>query len=238
MLKKIFIILVALAAFYSASAQTPGDEPPRFNPDTVFIFKSPRPLIMQEDVNNPANNAWGLDVFFSESGFGMGAYLQKYFSKDFSCFANMMITGARNKDEFEQYICNTETGDCDYKVWNKVNRLYAIPFTLGAQYNLFAGELTESFRPFVSAGLGTALIAALPYDREFFSSFKYAGLFLRFASFAGVGANFSIVGKSVLSFNARYYYIPFGGDGLESIKNAPMTNFGGIFLSLSFGIRY
>ncbi|GEM_PF-168935 len=239
MIKKTFIIILGVfSLLYGSNDQTPGDDPPRYNPDTVFVFQSPRPLIIQEELLESKMNSWGIDLMFSESGFGVGAYMQKNFSRDFGIFGNFLISGARNRDEFEQYICNIETNECEWKVWNKVNRLYIIPITLGAQYNLFGDELSDSFRPFVSAGLGVSFVASLPYDREFFSSFKYSSAYTRFASFAGVGANFSITGKTIFTLNIRYYYIPFGGDGLESIKNSPIHTFGGLFLSMSFGIRY
>jgi hypothetical protein len=30
----------------------------------------------------------------------------------------------------------------------------------------------------------------------------------------------------------RYYYIPFGGNGIDSIKDLPMKDFGGLFIAL------
>jgi hypothetical protein len=53
-----------------------------------------------------------------------------------------------------------------------------------------------------------------------------------------MGANFGSNNKTLVSANIRYYIIPFGGEGLESIKDLPITQFGGIFLSLSFGTKF
>jgi hypothetical protein len=38
-----------------------------------------------------------------------------------------------------------------------------------------------------------------------------------------------------MGFTLRYYTIPFGGEGLESIQGVPINNFGGVFLTLSVG---
>jgi hypothetical protein len=43
--------------------------------------------------------------------------------------------------------------------------------------------------------------------------------------------------KSYVTLDARYYLIPFGGEGLESIRGRPMKDFNGLFISLAIGIR-
>ena len=52
----------------------------------------------------------------------------------------------------------------------------------------------------------------------------------------GIGASFGSLGKgSFIGVNIRYYTIPFGDPGLESLAALPISNFGGVFLSLSVG---
>ena len=55
--------------------------------------------------------------------------------------------------------------------------------------------------------------------------------------YAGVGADFGI-GKSLITLNFKYYIIPFGGDGLLSVKNNPITDFGGFFIGITFGSKF
>jgi len=93
-------------------------------------------------------------------------------------------------------------------------------------------------RPFISAGIGPTFILSTPYDREFFNAFGYGAFYTRFGAFIGAGANFGNTNRSIMGLNIRYYFIPFGGNGLESIRDLPIKNFGGVFLSLSLGIRY
>jgi hypothetical protein len=76
----------------------------------------------------------------------------------------------------------------------------------------------------------------IPYYHEFFSSFGDATFYGRFGGFVGIGAYFGNIAKgNLVGANIRYYAIPFGGAGLESMAGLPITNFGGIFLSLTVG---
>jgi hypothetical protein len=220
-------------SFNIISAQVKGDDVKKFNPDTVFIFEPARPLINPETKSNILNKAWGVDLLFSNSGFGLGFFYQYNITKDLFSFASLYISGARNTDEFEYY--NWETGQ--YFIYNKVNRLYMFPVTVGLQQYVFTDVISESLKLFVQGGLGPTFILSTPYEKEFFNAFSYASFYTRFGTFLGLGADVGS-GNTLLSINMRYYYIPFGGNGLESIRDYPIKDFGGIFLSLSLGIRY
>lgn len=223
-----------------ASSQIKGEPPsePIFNPDTVFIFESPRPLINAK--LNPENmdNAWGIDLILSNNGFGGGLFWQQNINKDLLTFASIYFSGARNTDEFDYRYFDPYTGTIEYRVPNKVNRLFMFPLMFGLQNYLFTETLTDSFRPYFLAGLGPTFILSTPYEREFFNSFGYADFFIRFGAMLGLGSEVSGVGNTIISVNLRYYYIPFGGDGLQSILNNPIKDFGGIFLSISIGMKY
>ncbi|MBS1537278.1 MAG: hypothetical protein JST20_05965 [Bacteroidetes bacterium] len=203
-----------------------------FDEDTTIIFTSPRPLLSEFQQSKVHSKAWGLDLLFSSNGFGAGGFYQRFFSETTSGFINLGISGARNSDEFEQY--NPYTGQV--YVPNKINRLYIFPLTIGVQYRVFADKIAESLRPHINAGIGTTFILATPYDREFFSAFGHANGYTRFGGFVGVGANLGSSSKSLMGINVRYYFIPFGGNGLESIRDLPITDFGGLFLTLSVGL--
>lgn len=232
-------LLVLLLATGVARAQVTGD-PPRTKPvDTLIIFTSPDPLILNGPGARVKDNAAGIDLLFSGSGWGFGGFYQKALGGNVTTFLHLGLSGRRNTDEFE----NAFLGQIPV-VSNKVNRLFIVPVSIGLQYRLFSESLQESFRPFVSGGVGPTFILSTPYIRngefyEFFSSFGQASLHTRFGGHIGVGSFFGNTDTgSLIGVQVRYYIIPFGGDGLESVRGNPITDFGGIFLSLTVGGMY
>lgn len=230
---KIALTILFFAAATLLTAQEKGETYPEFNPDTVFIFNSPRSLIAPDDEYSGIRSAFGADLVFSENGFGGGMFYQRNLGANFFGFVSLYISGARNTDEFDYYDYNTGT----YRVPDKINRLYIFPLTIGVLKTLFNEEIADSFRPYVSAGFGPTFIISTPYNKEFFDAFGYSSGYTRLGGFLGIGANFGSGNKTLMSANIRYYYIPFGGNGLESIEGLPITNFGGIFLSFSIGAK-
>lgn len=231
---KSLVFIIFFASAIILSAQEKGESYPEFNPDSIFIFNSPRSLIDPDEDKSTLKNAFGADLIFSESGFGGGLFYQRSFGGDYFGFISLYISGSRNTDEFDFYDYNSGT----YRVPDKVNRLYIFPLTIGIQKNFFSEEIADSFRPYLSLGFGPSFILSTPYDKEFFSAFGDAAGFTRIGGFIGMGANFGSNNKTLVSANIRYYFIPFGGKGLESIKDLPITQFGGIFLSLSIGTKF
>ncbi len=230
---KFALVIVFFAWTAVISAQEKGEPYPEFNPDTVFIFNSPRSLIDDDGDYSGVKTSFGADLVFSENGFGGGIFYQRNFGANYFGFISLYISGARNTDEFDYYDPYTGT----YRVPDKINRLYIFPMTIGVLKTIFNDEIADSFRPYFSAGIGPTFILSTPYDKEFFDAFGSASGYTRLGGFLGIGANFSSGSNTLLSANIRYYYIPFGGNGLESIKGLPITNFGGIFLSFSVGAK-
>lgn len=233
----VLIVVMFTMAAGQLTAQIAGEEPVS-QQDSVIIFTSPRPLLNVRN-GEPAEHAAGVDLLFSGSGWGLGGFYQRLLAENLTGFVHLGISGRRNSDEFE----NALLGPIPV-VANKVNRLFMFPLTFGVQYRLFSTELQESFRPFVSGGVGPTLIMSTPYLRdteyyEFFSSFGHAELHVRAGGFIGIGSYFgSLQSGSLVGVQVRYYTIPFGGNGLESIRDNPITNFGGIFLSLTIGSAF
>ena len=228
------LCLAILIQFNEIKAQSKGETIPNLPVDTAFIFTSPRPLINNEAPETQWKNAWGVDVLFSNNGFGMGIFYNKLIKNDLYWFTSLYISGARNTDEMEVQDPITY----DVYIPGKINRLFMFPLTIGLQKFVLTDFLTESLKPFISAGIGPTLIISTPYSKEFFSAFGDARAYGRFSTFVGVGAYFGSFGKSIMGVNLRYYYIPFGGNGLESVINSPIKDFGGVFLSLTFGGRF
>ena len=234
---KILIHILAVALLgLEANSQIKGIEAPEETKDTTYTYISPRPLIYDAEADDEAKSAWGLDLVFSGNGFGLGIFYQKIFLKDWCFFSNLYISGARNTDELELYDYEKQI----YYIRNKVNRLYMIPLTIGIQKYLFKDKLYDNLQPFVNFGIGPSLIISAPYlgyENKFFSALSESDLFGRFGGFLGIGANVGSGERAFMSINMRYYFIPFGKYGLESVKESPITDFGGLFLSLSLGAK-
>ncbi|MDQ1265671.1 MAG: hypothetical protein QG635_822 [Bacteroidota bacterium] len=199
--------------------------------DTVYTYISPRPLIENQKTKQIEKNSAGLEVMFSGSGVGLGFFYYRDFAEDLSGFVSFFISGVRNSDEYEYYGV----------VFNKVNRLIEFPLMLGIRKLIFEDALFESFKPYISAGFGPSFILAGPYkgyEFDFFKSMGQATFYTRFGGNIGIGANIGGVGNATSGVNLRYYYIPFGGNGIESIQDLPITNFGGVFLTLSIGRKF
>ncbi|MFH1050153.1 MAG: hypothetical protein V1779_04380 [bacterium] len=230
-----FLFLYIVSGF-EAKSQIKGIETPDENKDTVYTYISPRPLIYSTEAEEEVNSAWGLDLVFSGNGFGLGLFYQKKFLKDWCFFSNLYFSGARNTDELEFFDYDKQI----YYIPGKVNRLYMIPLTIGIQKYLFKEILHDNLQPFVNLGIGPSLIISAPYldyENKFFSALGNSDLFGRFGGFVGIGANVGSGEKAFMSLNMRYYYIPFGKNGLESVKDSPLKDFGGLFLSLSLGAK-
>ena len=225
------IALVLTAFPLGARAQQPGRMPDVSAFDTSYVFTSPRPLITDSLQSVPASYILGVNIFLSENGFGGGFFYHRPVSRITTLTLDIAVSGARNTDEQEFYDPFTNS----YRVPNKINRLYMFPTMFGANFRLFSGSFDESFRPYIAVAAGPTFILATPYDREFFNAFGHGVLYVKFGGYIGLGADIGTFGKSVSGVSFRYYYIPFGGNGLESIRNLPITDFGGAFLTLSVG---
>ena len=239
------IIYITIVILFSLNvfSQMKGPNEKEYNKDTVFIFESPRPLITYNDQKKSISSAYGLDITLTEAGFGFGGFFNEYISNDLLVFASLYITGARNSDEFEMWDVYNQR----YQVQNKINRLFRFPLTFGLQYFMFQDKMSESLQPYISAGIGPTFIISTPYTVDripngevvgWFASFNEADLYTKLGGFIGVGANIGNIANSILSVHIKYYYVPFGENGLESVIGLPITNFGGVFLGLSFGTTF
>lgn len=230
-LRFIGALLVCAAFPVVVWAQAPGRIPDITGFDTSYVFTSPRPLISDSLQSTPATYILGLNIFLSGNGFGGGFFYHRPISRITTLTFDIAVSGARNTDEQEFYDPITNS----YRVPNKINRLFMFPAMFGANFRLFSGSFDDSFRPYLAVAAGPSFIMATPYDREFFNAFGYNTLYVKFGGYVGVGADIGTFGRSVSGVSFRYYIIPFGGNGLESIRRLPITDFGGPFLALSVG---
>lgn len=237
-----FIILSQLFYMSFFTLDLLSQEDDSFSPDSVIRFTSPRPLINLEELNSAFKRSWGVEMNISGHGFGVGGYWERKINSKFSLFTHTLIANAKGSDEFETFI----PGELP-QVIGKVSRIYMMPLMFGAKSELFQDKISPNFKPFIAVGAGPTFILSNPYreDRDpfnpvvgFFSSFSESEFYTRFGAFLEVGSGISFSSNNYVNVHIRYYYIPFGGDGLESMFDLPIKDFGGLFLGISIAILY
>ena len=233
------LLLVFLTVPGIAYAQVTGVPPstadiPQPSPadDSLYVFAPARPLIDTNRLRTTHLDAFGFNILFSNSGYGLGFFYERKINSALSGFFDFGINGARKGDELE--IFNRDPNSVHYLTYfvpDKVNRVYHIPIMVGLKKGIAGDALFNNFRPFVNVGLGGTVIVTTPYDKEFFSAFGDASAQATYGGFIGLGAEVSERSPGI-AFNARYYYLPID-PGVESIRDEPITDFGGLFLMLN-----
>lgn len=178
-------------------------------------------------------NAWGFDMLIGESGFGFGGFYRKELSTEFTVFADFSISEAKDEREIEYVDIYGQTFTA-----GKVNRVFQIPFTVGAQFRIFKNQLTDNLRPYINVGIGPTIALATPYDQEFFKAFSYAKPYYAVGGYVGFGANFGLDTKNLFGINMRYYYMQFLDEGVEILYNRYRESLGGFYITLNFGFMY
>jgi len=199
--------------------------------DSAFIFSSPRPLITTDEELQIKSNSVGFELLFSDSGLGIGCQFEHFFSINYRINYGIAFSGKRNTDEIEFWDYSTN----NYVIPNKINRLFIIPVNIGLQRQIIFEDLAKSLRPFIGISAIPMLIWKMPYKADFFNEIKDSKFHFRAGIGAAVGADFGAFNTTLLSFKIKYNYVPWGKNGIESVKNIPINNMGGFFLSLTLG---
>lgn len=179
------------------------------------------------------DNAFGLDILFSEGGFGLGTFYRHQLSTKFTGFIDFSVSESKDENEFEYIDIFGQTFTI-----GKKNRVFLLPVNFGVQYRLFENELYDNLRPYLNLGAGPSIVLTTPYDQEFFSAFGDARAHYALGGYFGLGANFGLDQSSLIGINVRYYIIHFFGKGVESLEGRPKNNLGGVFLTINLGIMY
>ena len=202
----------------------------------------PTSLLFAQDIGELAppkppmvfpSNAWGFDLLIGESGFGLGGFFRKELSTKFTVFADVSISEAKDEREIEYVDIYGQT----FTV-GKQNRVFQIPFVLGAQFRLFENELTDNLRPYINLGIGPTIALTTPYNQEFFKAFSYAKPYYAVGGYVGLGANFGVDTKNLIGINMRYYYMQFLDEGVEILKDRYKDYLGGFYITINFGFMY
>lgn len=224
------------------------ERPPR---DTTIIFKPSSPDVIQKKVYEPYRNAYGIDLLISNNGFGAGLFYRHEFDDVLSDFVTLAISDVKDEGEFEFY--DPYTGQTF--VPGKKNRMLLIPLVLGVQYRLFKDDIVDNFRPYITAGVGPSMVFVAPYANtrqvqgpdgsiltfseqvEFFSSLKYGQAKYTLGGYVGAGVYFGLDKGTLSGVSVRYYIVPFK-NGIESLQNVYIKQFGGFYITLNFGSLY
>jgi hypothetical protein len=219
-MKYLLFAAIIIIPFFSINAQGIGELAPEKAP---IIFPK---------------NAFGMDLIFSEGGFGLGTFYRRAVSDDITLFTDLSISEAKDPQEisYVDYYGNSITP-------NKVNRAFILPLNFGMQYRVFENAIFDNLRPYVNVAIGPSMVVTTPYDREFFNAFGKAQARYTFGGYFGIGANFGLDKSSLVGLNIRYYIIHFFNQGIEildqNLTNGRLQNdLGGVFITLNIGIMY
>ncbi len=215
-MKKLLVAAIIIIPLLNVNAQEIGELAPDKQPE-VF-----------------PDNALGLDIIFSEGGFGLGGFYRRQFSEKITGFADISISEAKDEREIEYYDYYTNRM---YTVGKK-NRVFLIPVNFGVQYRLFENVIYDNLRPYLNAGVGPTMVMTTPYVKEFFDAFGDARLKVAAGGYFGFGANFGLDKSSLVGINVRYYIIQFFDRGVESLTGHYNKTLGGFFLTINLGMMY
>jgi hypothetical protein len=216
-------------------------------PDTTIIFTPSNPNLIRPQSYRPLVHAWGLDLLLSNNGFGLGAFYWYEVTDEISLTLNLAISDVKDDTEFEQYDYYGQSF-----VPGKKNRLLLIPLLVSIEHRLFKNDIVDNFRLFINAGFGPTMVFVAPYaidhiyqlsdnsyinypDKiDFFTSLKYGRPRYTLGGFIGIGVHFGMEKGTMTSISIKYFLAPFP-NGIEVMEDGYMKNFGGLFITLSFG---
>lgn len=227
-MKAILISLFLLLSFGELSAQGQIKNPPsQFQPDTTSVLGALR------EETGPAyvspTNAWGVDLFVSNGGFGLGSFYRHTYNEDRSGYIDLSFSEAKDDDEkdFVDIYGRLVTP-------GKVNRFLVVPLFAGIEQRLFREDIVDNFRPFINAAAGPTLLYVFPADQEYFTAIGNGHAKYTAGGYVGIGAYFGAERSSILGLNLRYYYVPYPA-GIESMQGVQKKQFGGFYITLKFG---
>ena len=178
-------------------------------------------------------NSFGINLLFSDGGFGAGTFYMRRFSLKLKGSVELSFSEAKGEREFEYY---------DYYgnsfVVGKENRVFLMPLNAGIRYRLFEKNLTDNLRPYIMAGFGPTLSISTPYKEEFFTSFKYSKFNLAAGGYIGLGANFGLSKDNLLGLSMKYSYVKFISGGVEQMTGVIKKEIGTFFIELNIGMMY
>jgi hypothetical protein len=178
-------------------------------------------------------HAYGLDIIFSEGGFGLGTFYRLKLSDEVTAFTDFSISEAKDPREFTyvDYYGNTFTPD-------KINRAFLLPINIGIHYRLFENTIYDNLRPYLDLGVGPTIVITDPATAEYFSAFRQATTYIAPGGYVGIGANFGLDKSSLVGVNVRYYLAHLLNGGVEIMQGRLENDLGGVFITINIGVMY
>lgn len=212
------------------------------------------PPVQLEEGEEPYHNVLALELMFTDGGFGLGGFYRHALTPDLSAALGFSISESKDDREMEYYDYYYQQSYTP----GKLNRFLVLPLTLSLQYRLFREDIVETFRPYVNAGAGPALIYQMPFadltvsdigvvaDKvDFFKAIGRGHPYYTGTAFVGFGANIGGDKSTLFGLNFRYCFTHLFSDGLPSLYNqntgdvaAYKKEFGGVVISINIGLTY
>ena len=223
----------------------------QFRSDTSIVFKPSNPNFLSTSSRySVTTHAWGFDLSLSNNGFAAGLFLRREFTEQIAGTLTFSMSDVKAEGEYEYFDVYGQS-----YVPEKVNRLLLMPLLASIQYRLFEDDITETFRPFVSAGLGPCMVFVSPYSRsyvdtlannlvyshsdviDFFTSLKSGRPEYTVGGYIGAGAHFGLDRSTLTGLSMRYMFVPFP-NGIEVLTKRFVKDVGGFYITLHFGSFY
>ncbi len=224
-----FLLLIVFAA--TATVAQAQERNYSAQPDSEYNYMPVRDISQPDSVVKP--NALGLDLMIGNTGFGLGFSYRHAITSTMFWTVNVTASEAKAPNEID-YI-DPFTGQ--KFVPGKINQLFVFPAMVGLQYRLFKNQITDSFRPYVFAGLGPNAVLAAPYDQPLGYSFSHSRGYFGMGAYFGAGAYFGLDPHNLVGVSLRYYVLPMS-HGIESLQNEPMANFNTFFIAFNIATQY
>jgi hypothetical protein len=168
---------------------------------SVQLVRAQDNINTDEDVYlKQAKTEAGLVFTMAETGSGFGAFYAIPFGSIFHVGATVNAYFLRDSKQFDYQ--DPYTGGI-YSV-NDVNNVYIFDAMITLKRRLFAEDMHDSFRPFLTGGFGPVFGLNNPEDDRLPNQEEWS-----FGGFVGAGADVSVDKKFFLSVRAQYKILPF-----------------------------
>lgn len=189
---------------------------------SIYNFVYPMDSIKVKTEQKEPRNNWNIGLTVTENGFGVSAGLFKTLDVNYEFYSTLSIGGVTDRREFEEYDWYG-----NLIVRDKEKRVFLIPLYIGIQRYMFKDDIEGGFLPLITAGITPALVLTNPYDKSYFTAFKYFQAAFAFGGFIGIGMEFVQAKNISLGISARYMYLAPIGKEINSLKGKTINNLGG-----------
>ena len=154
----------------------------------------------EDDYLRQAKTEAGFVFTMAETGTGFGSFFSLPFGSIFHAGVAIDAFFLRDSKQFEYQ--NPYTGYI--QSINDINDVYIFDAMITLKRRLFADDMHDSFRPFITGGFGPVYGMNFPEDEKRQTQKEFS-----FGGFVGAGADISMDKKFFISVRAQYRLLPF-----------------------------